>query len=150
MGVYKDTKRSVLAYCKNFVARHSLTNVEIFDFDAHAAINKLPESTLLGQAGITIANIGDQYIVNCVIGVCTLSSDSGLETLTDIIDKLFSELKPGYMDEDLVIRDANNNIIGHMKVAGDISVSPVESEDNRPLQGVSVEFVLGYGSLPIL
>ncbi len=150
MAVYKDTKTSILAYLKNFITRNSLTNIQVFDFDSHASIHKLPEVTLIGQAGLTISNIGEQYVVNCVLGVCTLSTDTNLLILTDIIDKLFDELKPGFMNEDLVIKNTSGNILGHLKVSGDVSVQPVDSEDNRPLQGINVEFVLGYDSLPVL
>lgn len=148
MGVYTDIKRSILSYCNKAITRHTLTGFESFDFDTHASINELPAHDLIGISDYAVTNLGEQYSVTCMILISTMSDDAMLVRLTPAIDAIFGELQPGQINPYLDIVDSNGQSRGIMKVMGPVEVTPVGASKSRPVQGVMVNFSVGYSTQP--
>lgn len=147
-GPYLDIQRSLLAYCKNFLTRNSITGFQVFDFDAASAINELPNKHLIGISDYTIENQKDMHVVTCIISVCTMSDDKNLSVLRSVIDKLYAELTPGSTGEKFQILDASGLKRGYLTVGGDVLALSIGRTETRPFQGIAVTFGAGYLELP--
>lgn len=145
---YKDVHRSILAYLNQFLSRHSITGFDVFDFDAHAVIQELPQTHVIGLSDYSIENQTDMYMVTCVIAACTMSDDTDLAILYDVMDKLFAELRPGQSGERFAVVDATGLKRGYMTVGDNVMAMPVGRTDTRPFQGIAVTFGVGYLDLP--
>lgn len=144
---YQDIHTSILAYCKGFLTRHSLTGFEVFDFDAHAMIKEMPNKHLIGISDYSIENQTDMYVVTCVLAVCTYN-DTNLKILYDTMGKMFAELRPGATGERFAVVDANGIKRGYMTVMDNVMAMPVGRTDTRPFQGIAISFGVGYLELP--
>lgn len=148
-GPYFDIHTSILAYCKGFLQRTAFAaDFQVFDFDAHAVIQELPNKHLIGISDYSIENQKDMYMVTCVIAVCTMSTDNDLDVLYQVMDGLFSELKPGATGERFPVLDGNGVKRGYLTVTGDVMAMPVGRTDTRPFQGIAISFGAGYLDLP--
>lgn len=146
---YQDIHTSILAYCKGFLTRNSITGFQVFDFDAHAVTQELPvDKHLIGLADYSIENQTDMYAVTCVIAVCTLSTDNDLKVLYDTMGKLFAELRPGASGERFAILDSTGLKRGYMTIHDNVMAMPVGRTDTRPFQGIAISFGAGYLELP--
>lgn len=145
---YIDIHRSILAYCKSFLTRNGITGFEVFDYDAHAVTQELPDKHLIGLSDYSIENQTDMYEVTCIIAVCTKSNDANLKILYETIDKLFSELRPGSTGERFQIVDNSGIKRGYLTVQDNVLVMPVGRTDTRPFQGIAISFGAGYLELP--
>lgn len=148
-GPYIDINTSLLAYCKNAITRQGLSGFEVFDFDTHASIQALPDADLIGICDYSITNQGDDFMVTCMIMVCTKADDTYLKRLRPVIDGLFSELTPGRDNSNLKVVDPSGITRGFMKVMKDVMVTPVGASETRPIQGIAVSLSVGYAQLPI-
>jgi hypothetical protein len=144
--VYNDVHRSLLAYCNRLLTREGITGFQVFDFDAHAVEEKLPDSNLIGITNYSITNGTDQYDVICMIAVATLTTDNDLEIVRSTIGKLFNDLRPGHPNGKLEVIDSAGGIIGQLVVKDDVMATPVAKTDTRPFAGINVNFGLGYQS----
>lgn len=141
---YIDHKTSLLSYCKNFLSRNTITGFDVFDFDAHAATNELPDKDLIGISDYGIVNNKDMYIVHCAIVVCTKSDDSNLTRLTNVINKLFNELRPGETGDRFALITSSGTPKGFMTVMDPVEALPVGQTRTRPIQAMAVSFGSGY------
>ena len=145
IDVYGDVHRSILNYCSSFLDRNVIQNFQIFDFDAHATIQELPNSDLLGVSDYAIENQQDIYVVTCMFVVCTKSDDAYLKRLRPVVAKLFSELRPS--EENLFkLIDENGLKQGTIKIMSDVAALPIGNTKNRPVQAIAVSFSVGYNS----
>lgn len=145
MGIYMNTKASLLKYCKDFCTRNGF-DFDVFDFDAHATINELPDNDLIGIGEFSMENNSQMYIVTCMIGVCTKADDQNLTRLSPAIDKLFNELQPDRVDNILEIVTADvGEKTGQFKIINPIAVLPVaRNAKARPFQTVAVSLAATF------
>lgn len=148
-NAYSDIHRSLLAYCKNFLTRNSVSGFQVYDFEAHAATMELPGVDLIGLAEYSIENQKDMYEITCLIAVCTKSDDANLTRLRPVVGKLFAELTPGATGAKFEVLDAAGLRRGYMTVMDNVMVMPVGDTKTRPFQTIAVRFGVGYVSLPI-
>lgn len=148
-NAYQDINRSLLAYCNNFLIRHDIKDVDIFDFDAHAVEQELPDQDLIGIGEYSIENQTDKYHVTCMFIVCTKADDTQLKRLRNLVGSLFAELRPQNSGEPFKIVDEAGLKRGYMTVMDNVLVGPVGSNKTRPVQAIAVAFGVGYASLPI-
>ena len=148
-NAYEDIYRSILSYCNNFLERNSLEGFEVYEFDCHAVEQSLPDSDLIGLSDYSISNQTDQYIVTCMIIVCTKSDDANLARLRPAIGRLFKELTPGDTGDRFSVIDQQGIRRGYMTVMDDVMVGPIARTQTRPLQAIAVSFGVGYTNLPV-
>jgi len=134
---YTDGKFSIFAMCNQFDAELADIELTMFDFDAHATLHQLPHSYLLGPAEYAVDRFIDEYIITCMIGVCTDSDDTQLADMDKITNHIFKRLRPGNM---FPLYDAENRIQhGKLKVLEDVMVAPIaRNNEGRPFIGIGV------------
>lgn len=138
MGVYFNVQQSLLAYCKDFLTRNSISDFDVFDFDVHGVLNDLPNKDLIGIAEFGIENSQETYISTCMIVVSTKADDKDLTRLRNVIDKLFEELKPGY--KGISVKNASTgNVLGNMTVMDDVGALAVARTATRPVQMIAIQ-----------
>lgn len=146
-GLYKVLKTSTLAYCKGFLTRNtSITNTDVFDFDSHASLQELPEKDLIGISEFSVENSGDTYYVNCIVTICTKSDDSNILRLTNIMDKMFSEIRPGATGDKFKVVDSAGTRLGNFTVKSPVEATPVMKSKTRPIQGIMVSLAIACAS----
>lgn len=148
MAEYSDFKRSILSYLNNMLSRKAINNFQVFDFDAHAVTKELPESDLVGIGEYSLTNSTDMHHITCMIMVCTMSDDTGLDRLSPVVDALYNELKPGTSGEILPVLDKNGIKRGYLTVMDDVMVTAVGATKTRPIQALALSFGAGYLKLP--
>lgn len=149
MSVYSDVKRSLFAYCNQFLTRHGLTDqFETFDFDSHTSQQELPNKHLIGIMEYSIQKDNGLYSATCMIMVCTLATDAGNVVLEGVIDKLFNELGNGPGFYDVTIVDSGGVNRGLLSVMDDIVAFPAAETRTRPLQGIATSWGVGYATRP--
>jgi len=143
--IYTDVKKSILKFCKDYIENNGLASkFDVFDFDAHATINELPNKDLIGIGEFSIENNSEMYTVTCYIAVCTKADDKNLARLTPVIDGLFDLLRPGHKAMD-VVRQSGNTVqtLGQLVLMESVSVLPVARTETRPIQMLAIQ--LGSG-----
>lgn len=148
-NAYEDCQRSLLAYCKNFLTRNSISGFEVFDFDAHAVEQQLPDSDLIGIGEYSIENQTDMHHVTCMLIICTKSDDTSLDRLRPVMGAIYKELVPGNTGEILPVVDNTGMKRGYLTVMDNVLVGPVGSTKTRPIQAVGLSFGVGYATLPV-
>lgn len=139
---YSDFLRSLQAYCNDFLTRKAITGFEVFDFEAHAVENELPNFDLIGINDYMVENQKDMYEVSCVLTICTKADDQNLNRLRGAISAMFAELKPGKTD--IPIKSKTGLTLGNFVVHDPVTVIPVGKTKTRPIQGIAVSFGAGY------
>lgn len=144
-NAYMDCYTSLLAHCKNFLGRQNIAGFEVYDFDAHATAEKLPEANLVGITEYSIVNATDLYDVTVMFIVCTRADDTNLINLRDTMNKLFGEMTPGgHLD----LYNKDGDVVGKFTIKDDIMVTGVGSTKTRPMQGLAVSLGVAYQPQP--
>jgi hypothetical protein len=143
---YNDIHRSILALCKKVLIDNSIVDFQVFDFEAHAAEQKMPDKDLIGISEYSIENQTDMYSVTCMIVVVTKSDDAGLKRLRSAIGKLFGTVKP---NKRFPVYNLGGAQLGELTVEDGVMVGPVGEAEARPVQAIAVSFGVGYKDLSI-
>ena len=146
-NAYLDCYTSLLAYCKQFIAQNNINGFQVFDFEAHAATQELPASGLIGITDYSIQNSTDMYDITVMFMICTLSTDSNLKILRDLVSRFFAELTPG---SQFPLMDKDGETRGYFTIKDDVMVTSVGSTKTRPIQGIAVSLGAGYLQPPTL
>ena len=144
-NAYTDCYTSLLVYCKNFLARNSITGFDVFDFEVHAAKQELPDAHLIGITDYSIQNNTDMYDITVMLMVCTKADDADLKVLRATVNKLFGELVPGMQ---FPLLDATGTERGKFTVRDEVMVTSVGATKTRPVQGIAISLGAGYLQLP--
>lgn len=135
---YENFKSSILRFCTQFATdmqAQGLASMMPINFDAHADINELPESDLIGPKEFGVETDQGTFVISTMIGVSTLN-DTNLFRLDKIIDQLFKRLMP---DEMIPLVNAETGAqMGWMKAMNGTAVLPVVQTKTRPLKFVAV------------
>ena len=145
-GIYLDVKASLLAFCKRSKQAVGRDDMEVFDFDTHAAQNKLPGVDLIGVGDYSLTDEQETHIGSCSVAVCTLSDDTLLGRLSTMIDYLYSQLSPGTQIP--VVKRDNGQHVGFITVTTPMTVLPVVATETRPLQEIMVSFAVALETPP--
>lgn len=138
MSQWRDFKASLFHFCKlvsDQLAIDGVAQLEVFNFDAHADINDLPNSDVIGVAELQLENDLETQELTCMIGVSTLN-DTNLLRMDRIVDFVYANLAPGQMLQ--VVSANNGSPIGWMKVKRGTAVFAVSKTKVRPLQFIAV------------
>lgn len=142
MGIYLNTKASLLKYCNDFKTRHDFA-LDVFDLDSHASVNELPAEDLIGVAEYSIENDAGLYTATCQIFVSTQADDQNLKRLSPIIDKLFDELQVDTILQ--IVTASEGEDYGKLKVYNSVVVFPVaRNAKARPLQSLGLQVAVTF------
>ena len=145
-NLHYDVNSSLLMMCKDFITDNSLTDFDVFDFDAHASLNDLPNNHLAGVAEFSMMENGDSYDGHCTILVCTKQDDANLKILKPTVSKMFARLKTGR--EIQLVQSTDALVLGNLKIKSGTEALPVARTETRPLIAITVNFGLTLLSPP--
>lgn len=139
-NIQYDVRSSLLKMCKDFITQNSLTGYEVFDFDAHAGVNDLPNNHLIGIAEYSLGEMSDTYEGECMVIICTKQDDTNLKELYPNTSKMFARLKAGRTIP--VVQSDDGVVIGNLKVHSGTEAMSVARTKARPLQAINISFGL--------
>ena len=146
-NLYMDVSSSLLKFCKDYIDQNSLDDdFDVFDFDAHASLNDIPTSNLIGIAEYSLTEFNDQYEGEAMLIISSNQDDANLVVMRPHVTKLFNLLKTGM--EIPIIRSVDGYMLGNLKLKAGSSVMPVARTQSRPLQAISFSFGLALISQP--
>lgn len=123
---------SVLAFARAFGLSRSLV---IFDFDAHATLEELPENDLIGIMEFSLGSDTGMLTTETMIVIST-NDDLNLGRLRKFIGELFDQLQPGAT---FSVVDADSGIaIGNLKIMDGTQILPVARSRTRPFQAIAI------------
>jgi len=140
-NIHLNINASLLKVCKDFILSEGLSaDYDVFDFDAHASLNDLPNKGLIGIAEYSLAEDSDMYSGECMIVISTMQDDLNLQKLKPLVSKMFSKWRTG--QEIAAVTADNGTLIGNIKVHSGTEALSVARTQSRPLQMISVSFGL--------
>lgn len=139
MSHWKNFKRSLAAFGNSFAvdmkAQGLTVEMDIFNFEAHATVEEMPEVDLIGPMEIGVEEDEGRFYISCMLGVSTFN-DQNLFRLDDLIDNLFDRLRP---DSLVPLYNADTGSqYGVMKVMNGSAILPVARTKIRPIQAVAM------------
>jgi len=132
--IYANLHSSFLRFCADFAAAHNLVPV---NFDAHAGVETLPNSDLIGMASLSFTEDEGLLSIKVMLGISTLNDENNFR-LVKLVSELFELLRP---NQRLTIYRADTDpevVAGWMICQDGTTVLPVGGEVARPLQYVAV------------
>ena len=144
--LYLDVNSSILKLCKDFITDNALVGFQVFDFDAHASLNDLPNNHLVGVAEYSLMENSDSYEGECMLIICTKQDDANLKILKPVVSKLFSRVKAG--KEIPLVQSTNALVLGNLKLKPGSEAMPVSRTESRPLIAINISFGLALISPP--
>lgn len=131
--IYTCICNSLIRFGEDF-RKANAPDAVYFDWDAHAQISDIPESDVIGPAGIGLANEGKITQVAFSYGLATVG-DTNLFRLREMMSKLYGVLQP----EDIVpVYDTNGNRFSWIVVKSPVTIAPVSKSEVRAVQFISV------------
>jgi hypothetical protein len=143
--MYENVWGSVVAFANNVIddRQPKYPNIEIgyVDWEAHANINELPDTDLIGSTTITITEESpEMFHGSFTIGVSTYADDKNLFRLRNYVGEIFNRLRPGskvaFYDHETLEQK------GWFNIVDGTTILPVTRADARPLQFVQCQFIL--------
>jgi len=145
-NLHQDVHSSLLKMCKDFITDNGLTGFQVFDFDAHASLNEIPEQHLVGVGEYALREDVDSYQGECMIIISTLQTDANLKVLRPAVSKMFARLKAG---RDIQLVQSTNALsLGNLRIKEGTEAMPVARTESRPLVGINISFGLALLSPP--
>ena len=141
-----DVGKSLIKMCNDFIVSNSLTDFQVFDFDAHASLNELPETNLIGIAEYSLTELGGYYSGSCMVIVSTKQSDSDLTVLRPVVSKMFNRVKSDSVIT--VVEGDTGSVLGNLKVMAGTEAMAVARTKSRPLQAMNISFGLSLSEVP--
>ena len=148
MDILSSIWGSVVALCNSIITEarlaHPEANIQFIDWEAHANIEELPDTDLIGPTSLVIMETSPQFFdVNFAIGVSTYSTDSNLFRLRHYISMAFNRLRVG---KQIPIYQAGTTTkIGYLKFSDGTGAMPMTRATTRPWQYVQVQGQLEPG-----
>lgn len=142
-GMYLSVKASLLKICKG-VSDHFLLDsppsivLQVFDFDSHAVEAELPLEDLMGVGEYQIQNDGGVHSGSCTFAICTMTDDTDLSRLSQVIDYFYDLMKD--QKNFPIVDPSTGTELGKLAIMSPISALPVGSTRTRPFQQVMVNF----------
>lgn len=134
--VFNDIQSSILRFCNDFITSRLLPEFQVFDFDAHATVERLPPKNLIGIAEFGLVNEDKTYIATMMILVSTLATDGSNVILKKTLGQLFDALRPGTNIS--AVRATDGQLTGHLVVKAPVEVLPVMITEGRPVQAIAL------------
>lgn len=124
---------SLLRFCNAFAIemKNQHQNLTVVDYEAHADVETLPKSDLIGVANFAIQQDEQMYHIEAMIGITTYD-DHNLFRLKQLTSRLFDYLAPTNMIE-LVDADTAEPI-GQMTIKNGTRAMPVAGSAQRPMR----------------
>lgn len=140
MSVYLNSLHSMFAFCKTFsqdmISGGYSSNLEVFNFDAHADLTSLPTNDLVGLAEFGLVVQEKNFSIQTMVGISTLD-DENLFRLERLVDQLVYRIQP---ETFVKYYDVTSGlVVGNLKVMPGLEVFPIVKTDIRPLKFVAVE-----------
>jgi hypothetical protein len=111
------------------------------DWDAHAQVNELPQTSVLGPAGIGMTTENDGSFVAFSIGASTLG-DPNLFQLRAVMSKLYGLLAPETKLN--ILHPTTGAVVGWMVVKTPVQITPVSKAEIRSVQFINVLALIGH------
>lgn len=131
--------RSLQKFCADKIVElnGTLSNPMIFDFEAHASAEEIPENDLIGTVGYEMAFEGKLVYYSAIIVVATASDDEGLGRLRAAMNVIVNDLVP---DNRIPLYDHETvDPVGNLVVA-EVHVLEVDRTATlKPYQGVAIQ-----------
>ena len=141
-----NLRASLLKMCNDFIFDNTLTDFENFDFDAHAGIQDLPNTHLIGISELSLTEDKELYYGECMAMICTKQDDTNLKNLYPVNSKLFDALRA---DKSYPLVDSSNGqTIGRIVVKLGTTSLPVAFTKSRPLQVIAFSFGVVLNQTP--
>jgi hypothetical protein len=141
--IAENTWSSVVAFTQDL--RDRLINEGVLkapqyvEWDAHASINDLPQTDLIGLTAFALLAEENVVQVNCSIGVATFN-EKNLFRLRKAAAIVFESLISG---KTIPYLDANSGVVtNQLVIAGGTNLMPVARADVRSIQFVQFEALL--------
>lgn len=141
MGHYVNYRASLFRLCNDFITKMvgdgviPADSMQVFDWDAHADQDELPNKDLIGPIEYEIEVDEKLHYITTMIGISTIN-DTNMFRLHTLIDHMFDQLQP----EMLVpyVDGATGNQMGSMKALNGTAVMPTAKTKTRPFKAVAV------------
>lgn len=140
VDMYVNHQVSLYKYLNTFAAQmvtatYLKSDYELFNFDAFADLDNIPDKDILGVSQFNIDSDSGLFIVSAMLGISTYD-DINLARLDRMIGRLFEKLESGQLVP--FVEESSGNQIGVMRVLNGTSVLPVVKTRTRPLKFVAV------------
>lgn len=124
---------SLLRFCNAFVLemQNQNQNLTVVDYEAHADVETLPKSDLIGVANFAIEQDEHLYNIEAMIGITTYD-DHNLFRLKKMTSILFERLAPTNIIE--VVDADTAEPIGLMTIKKGTRAMPVAGSAQRPMR----------------
>lgn len=143
-NMYQNFQASLFRYCKEFADEmkdKGDADLQVFKFDAHADLNKVPEQDVIGLMEYAIETDDGTHVVTTMIALSTIN-DTNILRLDRLISTLYDRLQVGAT---IYVYDFETNVkVGMLKVMNGTAILPVLNTETRPVKAVAV--LLGSGS----
>jgi hypothetical protein len=142
--MYENIWGSIVAFTNDIVdnrkALYPDVEIEYVDWEAHANIQELPDTDLIGTTAITITEDStDMFSGSFTIGVSTYATDHSLFRLRNYVGEIFKRLQSG---SKIAFYDHTTlELKGYMYVTDGTIIMPMTRADTRPLQFIQCQFI---------
>lgn len=135
--IYSCICSSIIRFGEDFRRANDPT-ATYFDWDAHADISQIPETDVVGPAGIGLANEGKITQVVFSIGLATVA-DENLFRLRRMMSALYGQLQP---EMTIPVYDTAGARASWLVVKAPVTIAPVSKSEIRAVQFISVMALL--------
>lgn len=148
MDVYNNIAASIKKHCKGFIDNDAdFLGFQTYDFDAFATENDMPSAPLIGIAEYSLENLDRQYIVTCMICICTTAEDTALKLIRKLTGKLMTDLQVG-AGHIRIVNATTGVDLGNLVIMDNVKALPVARTDTRPVQMIAISFGAAFLTPP--
>ena len=143
--IYENFWGSIVSFCNDVIDNRKViypgVDLEYMDFEAHANIQEMPTSDLIGSTAITFTEEAPEiFTMSFTIGVSTYADDESLFRMRNYVGEIFNRLRPG---QHLPFYDhATAAQIGWLVITDGTMVMPMTRADVRPLQWIQCHGII--------
>jgi hypothetical protein len=138
--LYQAICSSIIKFSEDF-RKLNMPASSYVDWDAHAQINELPQTNVMGPAGMGMTTENDGSFVAFSIGASTMG-DANLFLLRSIMSKLYGALVPETRLS--ILHPDNGQEVGWMVVKTPVQITPVSKAEIRSVQFINVLALIGH------
>lgn len=143
MNFYLNAWASIVRFSQDtitqLVSEGVSSSLQFIDWDAHAKIQELPPSDLLGPGGLALMDTHEEIVINFTIGVAT-HGDTQLFRQRTIVDRVHSLMRP---QNQIVLYDLETSEpTGILVFTEGTSILPMSRSENHAVQFIQAEALL--------
>lgn len=141
MADLEDFRSSMVRFCSNFASEMKAAGVadlQVVDFDAHADMDSLPSSDIIGPSGFSLTSDEGNHEIDCRFGISTFEDVNNFR-LYRMLNRLYKLLEPDSM---IPIYDAETGQqLGVAKLMNGTRLLGVAKTKLRPLAFIQTSMV---------